>query len=67
MQMEEQFGNGAYITSIKEGNERLLEVMNYIDQQITLVQDKLDAGDLAEKSDEKFVDALILSWLSDEP
>ena len=55
--------NRVYVTSIKEGHETLEDVMQYIDNKITLVQDKLDASDLPEKSDEKFVEKLILDWL----
>jgi len=56
--------NRVYVTSIKEGNERLEDVMDYIDKKITMVQDKLDASTLPEKSDEKFMNELILKWVS---
>jgi len=55
--------NRVYVTSIKEGNELLEDVMEYIDERITTVQEKLELSNLPEKSDEKFMDELILEWL----
>lgn len=55
--------NRAYITSIKEGNESLEEVMAYIDHTLDSVQKKLEESTLPEKSDEAFIDALILDLL----
>jgi hypothetical protein len=53
-----------YIKSVKEGNEKLEEVMDYIDKKLDVVQEKLDTSDLPEKSDEVFIEALILTLLS---
>jgi hypothetical protein len=55
--------NRLYIRSIKEGNEQLEDVMNYIDKKLNVVQEKLESYDLSEKSDEEFMDRLILSLL----
>jgi hypothetical protein len=55
--------NRLYIRSIKEGNEQLEDVMNYIDKKLNVVQEKLESSDLSEKSDEEFMDRLILSLL----
>jgi hypothetical protein len=55
--------NRLYIHSIKEGNEQLEDVMNYIDKKLNVVQEKLESSDLSEKSDEEFMDRLILSLL----
>ena len=56
--------NRAYIRSIKEGERELEEVMQYIDTKLTVVQEKLEHSNLPEKSDELFMDNLILSFLS---
>jgi hypothetical protein len=37
--------------------------MNYIDKKLNVVQEKLESSDLSEKSDEEFMDRLILSLL----
>jgi Cu/Ag efflux protein CusF len=58
--------NRAYITSIKEGQESLESVMDYIDEKLTLVQEKLTHSSLPEKSDELFIDELILQWLEEK-
>jgi len=59
--------NRVYVKSIKEGHEKLEDVMNYIDEKITIVQDKLDASDLPQKSDEEFIDEVILKFLDKKP
>jgi len=56
--------NRVYITSVKEGNEKLEDVMNYIDTKLTVVQEKLEQSDLPERSDEVFVDRLLLNLLN---
>ena len=52
--------NRVYITSIKEGNETLESVMDYLDAKLDEVQEKLEESDLPEKSDEQFIDNLLL-------
>jgi len=52
--------NRIYITEVKEGKRSLEEVMEYLDAQLTIVQDKLENSSLPEKSDESFVDDLLL-------
>ena len=52
--------NRVYITSVKEGRESLEDVMNYIDQKLNVVQEKLENSDLPERSDEAFMDELLL-------
>ena len=56
--------NRSYITSIKEGNETLEDVMNYLDVQLTVVQEKLEQSELPERSDELFIDNLLLELMS---
>lgn len=56
--------NRLYVTSIKEGNERLEDVMDYLDNQLNIVQKKLENSNLAEKSDEAFIDALLLKLIT---
>ncbi|CAA6800821.1 MAG: Thioredoxin, phage-associated [uncultured Sulfurovum sp.] len=56
--------NRVYITSVKEGNEKLEDVMDYIDDKLTVVQRKLEESGLAERSDEAFIDGLTLELLS---
>ncbi len=56
--------NRRYITSIKEGNEKLEDVMDYLDQKLNIVQEKLEHSSLPEHSDEVFTNALILDLLS---
>lgn len=56
--------NRVYITSVKEGNEKLEDVMDYIDNKLTVVQEKLELSMLPERSDEAFIDGLILDLLS---
>ncbi|MBU1668931.1 nucleotidyltransferase domain-containing protein [bacterium] len=55
----------AYITSIKEGNETLESVMEYIDHKLTVVQEKLTQSELPERSNERFIDELILELLAE--
>ncbi len=55
--------NRVYITSIKEGNETLESVMDYLDVKLDEVQKKLEESDLAEKSDEQFIDNLLLDLM----
>ncbi len=52
--------NRKYITAIKEGKIELDEVMEYINQKLDIVQDKLDNSSLPDKSDEEFIDKLTL-------
>ena len=52
--------NRAFVTAVKEGRESLEDVMDYIDNQLTIVQDKLESSSLEERSDEQFIDALLL-------
>ena len=56
--------NRDYIKSVKEGNEKLEEVMNYIDIKLDVVQEKLEKSNLPEKSDEVFIEELILELLN---
>lgn len=56
--------NRLYITSIKEGNESLESVMAYLDIKLDEVQKKLENSTLAEKSDEVFIDGLILKLVN---
>ncbi|NEW60933.1 hypothetical protein GSY74_06515 [Sulfurovum sp. bin170] len=55
--------NRAYVTSIKEGEESLEDVMEYLDNQLTTVQEKLEKSNLPEKSDEVFIDKLLLKLI----
>jgi len=55
--------NKEYIKSIKFGREKLENVMDYIDEKLNIVQNKLANSNLPEKSDEKFIDELILEFL----
>jgi predicted nucleotidyltransferase len=57
--------NRAYITSVKEGNESLESVMQYIDQKLNVVQEKLANSNLAERSDEEFMDELLLKFIGE--
>jgi hypothetical protein len=57
--------NRVYITSVKEGNESLEDVMHYIDQKLNVVQEKLVNSDLAERSDEIFMDELLLKFVEE--
>ena len=52
--------NSVYITSVKEGKEKLEDVMDYIDDKLTVVQRKLEESGLPERSDEAFIDGLVL-------
>jgi len=56
--------NREYVTRIKEGNESLEEVMDYLDGQLNRVQEKLEKSDLPEKSDERFIEKLILELVT---
>ena len=55
--------NRAYITAVKEGRESLEDVMHYIDQKLNVVQSKLEKSDLPERSDEAFMDELLLKMI----
>jgi len=54
--------NAQYVKSIKDGYESLEDVMEYIDKKLTIVQEKLEKSDLPEKSDEQFMDEVLLSF-----
>jgi len=56
--------NREYIKSIKEGKESLESVMEYIDKKLDEVQKKLENSTLPQKSDEEFIDDLILKLLN---
>jgi len=58
--------NRDYIKSIKEGKVELSEVMDYIDKKLDIVQKKLEDSTLPLKSDEVFIDNLILSLVRRE-
>jgi len=58
--------NRVYITSVKEGNEKLEDVMAYIDGKLTVVQKKLELSTLPERSDEAFMDEVVLGFLDSE-
>ena len=55
--------NRAYVTAIKEGRESLEDVMAYLDLKLDVVQQKLEESSLPQKSDEVFIDELILELL----
>ena len=55
--------NRLYITSIKEGKESLDRVMAYIDLKLDEVQEKLENSTIPIKSDEKFVNELLIKLL----
>jgi len=55
--------NKVYVTSIKEGNESLGDVMEYIDKKLTLVQEKLEKSALPQRSDEFFMNGLLLKFI----
>lgn len=55
--------NRVYITSVKEGNIPFEEVSDYIDKKLTIVQKKLEESKLPLKSDEVFMDELLLSFV----
>jgi len=52
--------NRTYIKSVKEGYESLDDVMDYIDQKLNVVQEKLENSSLSERSDEVFMDELLI-------
>ena len=52
--------NRVYVSSVKEGHETLESVMNYIDDKLDIVQRKLEESTLPEKSDEQFINDLLL-------
>ncbi|MEA3492726.1 MAG: nucleotidyltransferase domain-containing protein [Campylobacterota bacterium] len=54
--------NASYVKSIKDGHESLEDVMEYIDKKLTIVQEKLKSSDLPEKSDEQFMDGVLLGF-----
>ncbi len=56
--------NREYIKSIKEGHEKLENVMQYIDTKLDVVQEKLEKSSLPEKSDEIFIEELIIKLVS---
>ncbi len=58
--------NSTYVKSIKEGNETLQSVMDYLDAKLNIVQKKLEESNLPEKSDEVFMDEVILEWVTDD-
>ncbi len=58
--------NSLYIRSIKEGKESLESVMAYIDLKLDEVQEKLENSRLPQKSDEIFVENLILKLLENQ-
>ena len=63
--LDEQFitfplKNREYVTAIKEGHVLLEDVMSYINVKLDSVQEKLDNATLPLKSDEVFIDRLIL-------
>lgn len=63
--LDEQFitfplKNSEYVTAIKEGDIALEDVMAYIDVKLDSVQKKLDNSTLPLKSDEAFINGLIL-------
>ncbi|SFV65377.1 Thioredoxin, phage-associated [hydrothermal vent metagenome] len=55
--------NRVYVTSVKEGNETLEDVMDYLDNKLNIVQGKLENSNLPERSDEVFIDALLLKLI----
>ncbi len=55
--------NRVYITSIKEGHEELEDVMDYIDKKLTVVQEKLENSSLPDRSDEEFMDGVLLGLM----
>ena len=55
--------NREYIKSVKEGKEKLEDVMAYIDKKLNQVQKKLDNSLLAEKSDEAFMNYLLINFI----
>ena len=55
--------NATYIKSIKEGNETLESVTDYLDSKLSVVQERLEQGDLPEKSDEILMEEIILKWV----
>ncbi len=57
--------NAKYIKSIKEGNELLEDVMEYINERLDIVKEKLDNSDLPEKSNRKLMDEMELIILKE--
>jgi len=55
--------NRDYIKSIKYGKKSLESVMNYIDIKLDEVEQKLSSSNLPQRSDEEFIDSLILEFL----
>ena len=53
--------NKVYITSVKEGKQSLEDVMDYIDKKLNIVQEKLENSKLPERSDELFIDKILLN------
>ena len=58
--------NRVYVTSVKEGNETLEDVMDYLDNKLNIVQEKLENSNLPQRSDEVFIDDLLLKLISEE-
>lgn len=58
--------NRVYVTAVKEGRESLEDVMNYLDAQLSVVQEKLELSSLPDRSDEVFIDALLLGLVLGE-
>ena len=58
--------NRVYVTAVKEGKEALEDVMNYLDSQLSIVQEKLEQSSLPDRSDEVFIDALLLALILGE-
>jgi len=56
--------NKEYVKAIKEGKVALEDVMTYIDVKLDIVQKKLDESTLPQKSDETFIDRLILELVT---
>ena len=55
--------NRVYVTRIKEGHESLDDVMDYLDNKLNIVQKKLEKSNLPERSDEVFIDELLLKLI----
>lgn len=55
--------NAYYIKRVKTGKEELGSVMNYIDASLDIVNKKLEESDLPEKSDETYMNELLLKWI----
>ena len=58
--------NRVYVRSIKEGKESLESVIEYINNKLDKVQEKLEKSTLPQKSDQAFMDDLLLMLVSDK-